>query len=142
MSLNAHTHTSDRRVADPFCSVLDSAWILNAYIRVWALWSRLTSRFPTWVLLIGSGLLTQTIMQYLHAKKPEEVARLAQLALDKQEKEKRTLEEAEASSSTTGKTTATEPKTSATMASKRGKGKSAAAVNDEDVKVTVKTKKV
>lgn len=109
---------------------------------MWALWSRLTSRFPTWVLLLGSGLLTQSIMQYLHAKKPEEVARLAALAREKQEQAERALKDGQADSnkaSAAVKATATEPKTSATVANKRKGG--AKSSDEGDVKVTVKTKK-
>lgn len=47
------------------------AWIPELYIQVNKLWSRLTSRIPTWLLIMLSGLITQSMLSFMHRNDPK-----------------------------------------------------------------------
>lgn len=46
------------------------AWIPELYIQVNKLWSRLTGRIPTWLLIMLSGLVTQSMLSFMHRNDP------------------------------------------------------------------------
>lgn len=47
------------------------AWIPELYIKVNKLWARLTSRIPTWLLIMLSGLITQSMLSFMHRNDPK-----------------------------------------------------------------------
>lgn len=48
-----------------------SAWVPELYIKVNKLWSRLTSRIPSWLLIMLSGLITQSMLTFMHRNDPK-----------------------------------------------------------------------
>jgi hypothetical protein len=42
------------------------AWMPTVYIKVNKLWSRLTDRIPSWLLVILSGMITQSLLGFMH----------------------------------------------------------------------------
>ncbi|KAJ9103997.1 hypothetical protein QFC21_002460 [Naganishia friedmannii] len=44
----------------------DRAWMPTVYIKVNKLWSRLTDRIPSWLLVIISGMITQSMLSLMH----------------------------------------------------------------------------
>ncbi|KAJ9107066.1 hypothetical protein QFC19_002936 [Naganishia cerealis] len=44
----------------------DRAWMLTVYIKVNQLFTRLTDRIPSWLLVVISGIITQSMLTFMH----------------------------------------------------------------------------
>ena len=43
-----------------------SAWVPELYIKINKAWTRLTSIFPSWLLVVLSGVLSQALLTFMH----------------------------------------------------------------------------
>lgn len=50
------------------------AWMVNAWIVFQDGWTRLTSHIPSWMLVIITGLITQSLLSWLHKPDPKKEA--------------------------------------------------------------------
>ena len=45
---------------------LSSAWVPALYVKINKTWTRLTSIFPSWLLVVLSGVLSQSLLTFMH----------------------------------------------------------------------------